>query len=151
MKSLWMESNFRTAWNLVEPTCLASQRSNPNTLTNNPPGLQLSGAGGDALTPSLCAHPWVKPSHCHGTNLLLSPVQIRFFSRSPSGTGLSHNSEKSWSPYLPPAELMLTFHDGDVNSSSPSPGDAAQPWAMGYRGTAAAGNHPSSEVKGKES
>lgn len=47
-------------------------------------------------------------------------------------------------------ELMLTFHDGDVNSSSPGPGDAAQPWAMGYGGTAAAGDHPCSEVKEKK-
>ena len=45
---------------------------------------------------------------------------------------------------------MLTFHDGDVNSSSPGPGDAAQPWAMGYGGTAAAGDHPCSEVKEKK-
>lgn len=45
---------------------------------------------------------------------------------------------------------MFTFHDGDVNSSSPGPGDAAQPWAMGNGGTAAAGNHSSSEVKEKE-
>lgn len=44
-------------------------------------------------------------------------------------------------------ELLLTFHDGDVNSSSPGPRDTAQPWAMGYGGTAAAGNHPCSEVK----
>lgn len=45
---------------------------------------------------------------------------------------------------------MLTFHDGDVNSSSPGPGHAAQPWAMGYGGTAAAGNHPCPEVKERE-
>lgn len=45
---------------------------------------------------------------------------------------------------------MLTFHDGDVNSSSPGPGNTAQPWAMGYGRTAAAGNHPCSEVKEKE-
>lgn len=44
-------------------------------------------------------------------------------------------------------ELMLTFHDGDVNSSSPGPGDAAQPRPMGYGGAAAAGDHPSSVVK----
>lgn len=45
---------------------------------------------------------------------------------------------------------MLTFHNGDVNSPSPGPGDAAQPGAVGYGGAAAAGNHPSSESKGKE-
>lgn len=49
-----------------------------------------------------------------------------------------------------PPELGLTFHDGDVNSSPAGPGDTAQPWAMGYGGTAAAGDHPRSEVKEKD-
>jgi hypothetical protein len=44
-------------------------------------------------------------------------------------------------------QLRLTFHDGDMNSSSAGPGDAAQSRAMGYGGTTPAGNHPCSEVK----
>lgn len=55
-----MESNFRTAWNLVEPTCLVSQRSTPNTLRSTTL-LDYSSAGLEGiplpLTPRLCAHP----------------------------------------------------------------------------------------------
>ena len=47
-------------------------------------------------------------------------------------------------------ERTLTFHDRDVHSSSSCPGDAAQSWAMGYRRTAAARDHPCSEMKRRE-
>lgn len=73
-------------------------------------------------------------------NSLLFKVSERIWPKSQLGGTLCVGTSRA----------LLTFHDGDVNSSSPGPGDAAQPWAMRYGGTAAAGNHPCSEVQEKE-
>lgn len=122
----------------------------PNTLRSKLRlGLQLSSDGWDYPSPDTQL---VFPSTAQ--NLL--PSMEKRAAVSDANSLLFKAPEGNWSksklggtPWSSPG-FLLTFHNGDVNSSSPGPGDTAQPWAMGYGGTAAAGNHPCSEVKGKE-
>lgn len=130
--------------------CVEPGRSHihvPQVLSDPPPtpGLQLSRAGGGSPSPGTQLR-----SHPLGEAFSLPLEKLAAVSNA--NAPLFKVPERNWSKLRlgetsGPPELMLTFHDGDVNSSSPGPGDTAQPWAVGYGGTAAAGNHPSSEVK----
>lgn len=144
-----MESNFRTAWNLVYATYTAFQRSIP-TLSDLNSILDYSSAGLGGITLHLM------PSWCPGTTQTFSLPLEKRAAVSAANSLLFKVPERNWSKsklggiLWSSPEHLLTFHDRDVDSSSPGPGDTAQPGTMGYGGTAAAGNHPCSEVKGKE-
>lgn len=147
-KSLLMESNFRTAWNLVDLTYIFPKVYPKYPQLHNPL-LNYSSAGLAGiplhLTPAGVPStgwnflPTLEKLAVSTADSLLCKVPEWNWSKSQLGGTCAHLQV-----------LMLTFHDGDVNSSSPGPGHAAQPWTMGYGGTATAGNHPSSEVKEKE-